>query len=192
MRDSFKHLRAGLSEGNEEAFRSLFLALYPDLCQFSFSLLKSMDIATEIVDDVFVRLWKSKDAISEIENIRVYLYKATKNASLNHLSRIAQRNIYEQYDDLEIVLTDDSNPENLLITNEILFKIREAVESLPPRCKMIFKLVREDGLKYKNVAEILNISVKTVDAQMVIAVSQLRKRLKKEGFIKPARSNKII
>ena len=65
-----------------------------------------------------------------------------------------------------------------MITAEIMKKIREAVNDLPPRCKMIFKLVREDGLRYKEVADILNVSVNTVDAQMVIAVKRIGQQVK--------------
>ena len=65
-----------------------------------------------------------------------------------------------------------------MITSEIFKRIRLTVDELPPRCKMVFKLVREDGLKYKEVAEILNVSVNTVDAQMVIAVKRIRENLK--------------
>src|SRR4030095_10626918 len=96
------------------------------------------------------------------------------NTGLNYLSQRAKASITEPFDYVDIALYDTGNsPEELLITGEIYKNIREAIESLPPRCKMIFKLIREDGLKYKEVAEILNISVNTIDVQMAIAVKKI-------------------
>ncbi|MDD2793053.1 MAG: RNA polymerase sigma-70 factor [Sediminibacterium sp.] len=163
-----------IANGDEGAFRRLFDQYFCNLRQFVFSFVKAKDVSTEIVDGVFIRLWHNRSSIEQIDNLRVYLYTAAKNAALNHISRQARRNILEPFDDITIQLKDESSPEGLLITKEMLQKIRETVDLLPPRCKMIFKLIREDGLKYKEVAEILNISVKTVDAQMVIAVSRVR------------------
>ena len=75
---------------------------------------------------------------------------------------------------LDIDVNDEApGPQDLMITAEMMQRMHKAIEALPPRCKMIFKLIREDGLKYKEVAEILNISVNTIDAQMAIAVKRI-------------------
>lgn len=187
MRDAFQHMKISLSEGEEKAFRMLFDALFPKLSQFAFSLVKSKDIAKDIVDEIFIRFWNNRANIPQIDNILIYLYKATKNASLNYLSRSAFRNMHEPFDEIEIELKDDQDPESLMITREMHRLIREAIDALPPRCKMVFKLVREDGLKYKEVAEVLNISVKTVDAQMVIAVGQIKQKMQLHLHFKQSR-----
>jgi RNA polymerase sigma factor (sigma-70 family) len=110
----------------------------------------------------------------EIDNLTVYLYVAVKNRSLNSISQKARELIQAPFDDLDIELGDmASDPHNLLVTSEMMQKMQQAVESLPPRCKMIFKLVREDGLRYKEVADILNISVNTIDVQMAIAIKKI-------------------
>ncbi len=177
------HLKMQIAKGNESAFRELFDLFFPLITQFVFSLIKSKDAATDITDDIFIRLWNKRTEIEKIENLKVYLYKAAKNASLNYISRSAGRNVHEPFDDISVQLKDESNPEQMMITAEMARKIIEAVNSLPPRCKIIFKLVREDGLKYKEVAEILNLSAKTVDAQMVIAVSRIREAMKSHLFL---------
>lgn len=177
MRDVFQNIKPSLAEGDEKSFRILFDALFPRLSQFAYSVVKSQEVAKDIVDEVFIRFWNNRATIPQIDNLLVYLYKATKNAGLNYLSRTAFRNMHEAFDEIEIELKDERDPESLLMNKELQALIWEAVASLPPRCKMIFKLVREDGLKYKEVAEVLNLSVKTVDAQMVIAVTQIRKKL---------------
>jgi RNA polymerase sigma-70 factor (ECF subfamily) len=99
---------------------------------------------------------------------------AVKNRSLNSISEKARELIRAPFDDLDIEVGDmAADPYNLLVTSEMMQKMQQAVESLPPRCKMIFKLVREDGLKYKEVADILNISVNTIDVQMAIAIKKI-------------------
>jgi RNA polymerase sigma-70 factor (family 1) len=186
--DAFQQLKILVAKGDEVAFRKIFDLLFDPLAQFAFSLVKSKEVATEVIDDVFIRLWNNRSTILSIENLKVYLYTSAKNSALNYLSRTAQRNVIEPFDDINIELKDDFCPERIMITNEILNKIREAVDTLPPRCKIIFKLVREDSLKYKEVAEILNLSVKTVDAQMVIAINRIREELKNQIFM-PAKKN---
>ncbi|MBS1757886.1 MAG: RNA polymerase sigma-70 factor [Bacteroidetes bacterium] len=156
----------------------MFDIFFTHLCQFAYSIVKSREAATEVTDDVFINIWHNKEKLTSIDNLTVYLYKATKNTALNYISRKAQLNIHDSFDDMIIDLHVDNCPEELFISNEMLKIINVSINALPSRCKMIFKLVREDGLKYKEVAEILNLSVKTVDAQMVIAVNRIREAMK--------------
>ena len=171
-------LKVRISAGDVAAFHELFTVFFTPLVQFAFSLVNSKETAIEIVDDVFIRIWNKYTAIEKVENIRNYLYRAVKNTALNHLSRKIKRKINESLDEVDVQFQEVHDPETLMINKETLLKIQNAVSALPPRCKIIFKLIREDGLKYKDVAEILNLSVKTVDAQMAIAVSQIKERLK--------------
>jgi RNA polymerase sigma-70 factor (ECF subfamily) len=171
-------LQKQIAVGDQRAFRQLFDFYAERLTRFAYSILKNKDAATEIVDEVFVKVWKNKESITEIEHLTTYLYTATKNASLNFLSRKANEQITDSFDFINIQLQDEDCPDQQMITSEIFKSIRAAVEDLPPRCKMIFKLVREDGLKYQEVADILHISVNTVDAQMVIAVKKISEKVK--------------
>lgn len=189
QQEDLDQLKLLVAVGDQTAFKQLFDLFFMHLTQFAFSLVKSREAAIELVDEVFIRIWNNRGTIGMIDNLKVYLYKATKNTALNYLSRKAQKQIHEPFDDIQIQLKEDHNPETLLITGEILAKIKVAVDGLPPRCKMIFKLIREDGLKYKEVAEILNVSIKTVDAQMVIAVNQIRLQL--QGHLQMPVSKKM-
>ena len=170
-------LQSQVAVGDTRAFRQIFDALFSNLTKFSFSFVHSKEAATEIVDELFVQLWVKRDDIMKINDLRVYLYTATKNASLNYISKKAKQIEVEPYENLIVQMTDVVSPEQIMITKEMLQKIKEAVDSLPPRCKLIFKFVREDGLSYSEVAEILGLSIKTIDAQMVIAVSRIRAKL---------------
>ena len=173
-----------IAAGDQAAFRQVYAYFYKRLYQFAMAIVKTRESAEEIVEDVFVRIWQQKETLPAIRNLRVYLYTATKNTSLNYLSKKARESIAEPFDHIHIELGgSDITPEQILITAEMYQKVQKAVEALPPRCKMIFKLVREDGLRYKEIAEILNISVNTIDVQMAIAVKRIATALEAEfGF----------
>ncbi len=169
-----RELQTRIAQNDEAAFTQLYLHFGKKLTQFAFSLVRSKEIAEELVEDVFVKIWSGRQMIGAIENITVYLYVAVKNKSLNTLSQKAKELVAAPFDYLDSTVDEfASDPYDLMITSEMMNKMHHAIDSLPPRCKMIFKLIREDGLKYKEVAEILNISVNTIDAQMAIAVRRI-------------------
>jgi RNA polymerase sigma-70 factor (family 1) len=178
---SLHDLLQQISKGSQPAFRETYVHFYQRLFHFAFAIVKIRELAEEIVEDVFVRLWQNHKDAHAIQNLRIYLYTATKNTALNYLSQKARESITEPFDHIHIELSGSTaTPEQILITEEMFKKIRLAVESLPPRCKMIFKLVREDGLKYKEIAEVLNISVNTIDVQMAIAVKRIAAALQSD------------
>jgi RNA polymerase sigma-70 factor (family 1) len=167
--------------GDEEAFQQIYYLFYKKLYLFSLALVKTKEAAEEITEDVFIKIWQQKEQISSIRNLRVYLYIATKNTSLNYLSKKAKDNLTKPFDNINVDLYKSTvTPEELMITAEMYRKIQQQVEALPLRCKMIFKLIREDGLKYKEVSDILHISVNTIDVQMAIAVKKIAVALKPE------------
>jgi RNA polymerase sigma-70 factor (family 1) len=163
-----------VANGDETAFRGIYIHFFKRLFQFAFAIVKSREPAEDIIEDIFIRIWQHREDITAIRNLRVYLYTAVKNASLNYLSQKAHQSITEPFDHIHIDFkASTGTPEQILIGAEMHRRIASAVEALPPRCKMIFKLVREDGLKYKEIAEVLNISVNTVDVQMAIAIKKI-------------------
>ena len=174
MTSSLPHIQQGIYAGNEQCLAELYKVFSKRLHHFARVITRSPEVAEEIVEDVFVKLWSNRHRINEVENLTVYLYVAVKNRSLNAISQKAADLIKAPFDDLDIeagqVVTD---PYNLLVTAEMMKRMQQAVDNLPPRCKMIFKLVREDGLKHREVAEILNISINTVDVQMAIAIKKI-------------------
>ncbi|MFN4313840.1 MAG: RNA polymerase sigma-70 factor [Chitinophagaceae bacterium] len=167
-------LQHRIARNDEAAFTQLYLLFGKRLMQFALNLVRSKELAEELVEDVFVKIWSNRQQITSIENLTVYLYVAVKNRSLNALSQKAHELVTAPFDYLDTTVVQfSSDPYAIMVTAEMMEKMRQAVESLPPRCKMIFKLIREDGLRYKEVAEILNISVNTIDVQMAIAVRKI-------------------
>lgn len=171
---NFKTIQQGIFNNEEAALAQLHQIFYGKLYQFARAMLHNSEVAEEIVEDVFVKLWCNRTNITTIDNIAVYLYVAVKNSCLNYISRKAKGLITAPFDFLDIEINEEhTNPQDILITAEMTQQMHKAIEALPPRCKMIFKLVREDGLKYREVAQILNISVNTIDVQMAIAVKRI-------------------
>ena len=170
-----------ISSGDEQAFRQLYHHFYKKLLDFAFVLVRNKEAAEELVEDVFIKFWKNRQTAITVRNLKVYLYAATKNTSLNYLASKAKESITRPFDAIHIELSSNSmGPDQILISRETFARIKSAVETLPPKCKMVFKLIREDGLKYKEVAEILNLSPKTVDAQMTIAIHRIAFILREE------------
>ena len=147
--------------------------MFDSLHRFSYSLVKSREAAEELVSDVFIKLWEIRDQLSTIHNLKVYLYCITKNLSLNYLAK-ASKNLAIQLDQVDIEsVIEFKNPEDLYISNETISSLRQAIQELPPQCRIIFLLVRDENLTYKEVAKILNISVFTVRNQVAIATKKM-------------------
>jgi RNA polymerase sigma-70 factor (ECF subfamily) len=158
---------------DEKAYRELFFSFYKPLKEFAFSFVKSKEMAEEIVSDVFINIWKGRKSLEDIDNLKTYLYISTKNISLKYLLK-QHKQIAIAIDALTIELeSKDICPDQMMITADMVNKISQAVNQLPPRCKLVYKFIKEDGMRYKEVAAILNISVKTIDNQLAIALRKI-------------------
>ena len=158
---------------DQQSYEELFISLYGYLYHFAWTFVKSKQLSEEIVSDVFIKIWEKRKSLDKVDNLKVYLYVATKNIALNYLDN--KKNIsFADIEDFSTELKSSySDPEQLLITSDMLELINKAILQLPPRCRLIFKLVKEDRMKYKEAAEVLNISVKTVEAQIAIALKKI-------------------
>ena len=135
-------------------------------------IINDKDASHDIVQDVFLKLWKRKDELDAIENKKAYLFKSVINNSIKHLESIKGK--VNHYDlTIETVDRADSN----LLTKELEEKIQFALNRLPPKCKVIFVLSRFENMKYKEIAQHLGVSQKTVENQMGIALKKMRDEL---------------
>jgi RNA polymerase sigma-70 factor (ECF subfamily) len=160
-------------ESDEHAFGQVYMALMPNLLQFAQSIIKNKELAEDIVSDVFVTIWKNRQKLGEVQNFKLYLYVSTKNTALNYLSRHFRKDVLS-IDEIKVDCPSvNVTPEQALITSELVNRINASIAMLPPRCKLIFKLAKEDGLKYSEISQLLNISVSTIDNQMAIAVKKI-------------------
>src|SRR5258708_6313885 len=171
---SIKYLQSRIAHfDDQKAYKELFTGLYSPLFLFAKSMIKSKEAAEEIVSDVFIKIWEKRQDLEKIDNLKVYLYVSTRNTALNYLNA-QKRNLTNPIDEFHAEFTSIYfDPEQLMITAHMLALIKRAIDQLPPKCKIIFKLVKEEGLKYREVAEILNISLKTVENQLAIALQKI-------------------
>lgn len=164
---------------DESAFEKIFLHYNADLYRLAFSFVRSKEISEEIISDTFVNIWRNRARLLEIDNLKLYLYVSVKNLSIKYLSRNKTGHLISLD---EIIINSSAasviTPEDQLVSKEITKIIEEAISSLPPKCRLIFRLVREHGLKYREVSQLLNISVKTIDAQMAIAAKRVSQSIR--------------
>jgi RNA polymerase sigma-70 factor (ECF subfamily) len=166
-----------IKNGNIKAFEQLFRDLYAPLCGFAQKIVEDKDKAEELVQDVFYKLWKNKNNLNIRVSLKSYLYKSVQNSCL---LTIQHNKVKEKYKAHIISTKDSSNvktPEKELETKELHEKINKTMEELPERCREIFYLSKYEGLKYREIAEKLSISQKTVEANISKALKILRKNL---------------
>uniref|UniRef100_UPI00321778DE RNA polymerase sigma-70 factor n=1 Tax=uncultured Draconibacterium sp. TaxID=1573823 RepID=UPI00321778DE len=166
-------------EGDERAFKQFFELFAGRLYQFSFSFIKDKAVAEEAVSDVFFKVWLNRSELINIQNIKAYLFKATYHTSLNYLNEINRKKAIS-LEDVEVDLGIDLLcPETELINQELKELIEGAIESLPHRCKLIYKMAKVEQMKYKEIGELLEISVKTINHQLSIAIKKIGETIKK-------------
>lgn len=156
-----------------KAFEMLFHTLNTRLIKFCVFYIRNKEAAEEIVSDVFIKCWESRKNLTEIANLETYLFVAVKNQSFNYLKKFSNIHLVqiEASDEVEFVNTFD--PEKEMERKELHFLLDKAIATLPQQACIIFKLIKEDGMKYKEVAEILNISPRTVQTQLFRAMKKL-------------------
>lgn len=165
-----------IRNGSEEAFEELFLTYYAPLCTFVWRYVRSDHIAEELVQDVFANIWEKKEMLDPKGTIKAYLYQSVKNNALDY---IKHQKVVNQYLD-ERAQTEKRTIHQESIQppeTEFVKAARQAVEELPERAREVYKLHRKDGLTYREIAEVMEISPKTVESQMSRALNILRSRL---------------
>ncbi|HEX6846695.1 MAG TPA: RNA polymerase sigma-70 factor [Chitinophagaceae bacterium] len=176
--DDLSILSGRIAGDDQLAYRQLFLLFYNKLSRFVTGFTKNKELTEEIVSDVFINIWRRRKNIGEIKNLKLYLYVSAKNITFNYLKKL-HREHFTDLDSVEIEPEDPfADPSLALITREMNSKLRSAINDLPPRCKMIFTLIKEDGLTYKQTAGLLDISESTVENQLSIALKKISKAIR--------------
>ena len=135
--------------------------------------MKKKEAAEEIVNDVMVKMWEKRVTINDIDNLETYLFVAVKNHSLNYLNKYSHYHVALDPETGLAEVINLNDPQKDLEWKEICLKLNLAVEQLPDQCRTVFKLIKEEGFKYRQVAEILGISPRTVETQLFRAIRKL-------------------
>ncbi|TXE06102.1 RNA polymerase sigma-70 factor [Seonamhaeicola algicola] len=158
-----------VKKDNQQALEQLFQKYYFNLCLYAKNYVGSSDLAEEVVADVFFKIWQNRKTLCITTSLKSYLYVATKNLAINVVHKTKVDVLKQQITDVNSNYSH-LNTDETLRYNEVKIQIDQIIEALPPQRKIIFKLNRIDGLKYKEIADKLGISVSTVQKQMLEAI----------------------
>ncbi|TKG95614.1 RNA polymerase sigma-70 factor [Puteibacter caeruleilacunae] len=164
-----------LREGGTLSYSECFESMYPGLCSFATRFVLESEVAEDLVQDVFVRLWNRTDKFDSVSGVKVFLYQATRNICLNYLEHQKVKNKYVQEKIREI--QSDSSYIREVIKEETHLQIRNAIQTLPPQTRKVLLMSLQD-LKNKEIAEDLGISINTVKTHKSKAYDVLREALK--------------
>lgn len=165
-----------IETGDEKAFEALFRHYYPHLCLYATQVLKNATAAEEIVQELFVRLWEKRRETKIETSLKNYLFRAVKNQCLNYIKHNQIKKEYSQkvLAENEAISTEYDFESQI----ELFRRIEDTISELPEKRQEIFRLSRQEGLKYREIAEKMNISIKTVETQIGLAMKTLREKLR--------------
>jgi RNA polymerase sigma-70 factor, ECF subfamily len=171
------YIQKKIQGGDIREFERLFTRYYGPLCQHADKILKDMDTAEDLVQEFFYHFWKNRESFTLKLSLNAYLYQSIRNNALHYLEHLAVRKSYAEHIFSEF---QDSVPAN--VQSDVEMKdlgniINTTLKKMPERCSRIFRMNRFEGLKYREIAIILSVSVKTVEAEMGKALQMFRKSL---------------
>jgi RNA polymerase sigma-70 factor (ECF subfamily) len=164
------------SHDDNHAFEFIFESFYEKLTRVALYYLGRQSAAEDAIADVFFKLWQNRKKLAKVESVENYLFTMTKNQCLS-LLRNSKKIVYTEDHQNDALQISIENPESDFISEEFIAYYDKKVNELPAKCKLVYLMVKEDGLKYKEVATLLNISPKTVENQMSKAIGHIRKCL---------------
>ncbi|MEM8765555.1 MAG: RNA polymerase sigma-70 factor [Bacteroidota bacterium] len=175
-------LYVAIQEGDEEAFSKLFEGYYENLCNFGLRYSIPSTVAEELVSDIFLQLWNNRRT-ADIKNLRSFLYASTRNKSINWLRSNVRGMALKSEGNLRQVHAQTSH-EHKMIFEEELSAVQKIIAKMPEQRRIIFLLNRIDGLKYREIGEVLGISPFTVQNQMVMAVRFLHEHCPDKKYLR--------
>ncbi|MCC8095864.1 MAG: RNA polymerase sigma-70 factor [Tannerellaceae bacterium] len=164
--------------GSHTAFKSLYMSYFQRLMRFTNLYVSDPVAAEEIVSDTFISLWENRTQLLEVRNFDSYIFTIIRYKAINYYRNKNIEFLEINGQPFDLYYKTETTPEDDLISKEETERLNNAINSLPNKCKIAFKLVREDNLKYKEVATIMDISVKTLEAHLATAIRKLRQILK--------------
>lgn len=181
MKDPKTHISQLLEnisqKDDQKSFEELFKLFYERLLNFCIRYTMAREIAEELVSDVLFTIWQKRKDLSHVSNLQTYLFIMVKNKSINYTKQFSSYRFVYLEETGSHQLLNINDPGKELERRELILKMDRAIETLPHQCRIVFSLIKEEGLKYKEVAQILDISPRTVETQLVRAMKKLDKIL---------------
>ncbi len=159
-------------------YNYFFNKYYPKLVWFALLFVKQHSAAEEVVSDVMFNIFKKRAKLAEMNNIEGYIFISVKNQSLKYLKK-RKRQVFIEHKESEtdLLMTTTISPEHEFLQDEFHNVVRSTIDALPQKRKLVFKLIKEDGLKYNDAAKLLDLSVKTIETHMGLALKSLREQI---------------
>lgn len=179
--DNENELLAEIARGDKRAFEILFKNYHKYVLAFSKKITRSEDMAKEVVQDVFLKIWLSRERLQTLENFGAYLNTVVRNHCFNRLRQLAQQAKSTEILRLEVTEVCDATVQELNY-REVGSILNEAIETLSPQQKMVYQLCHQQGMKYEEAALAMNISPQTVHAYMKDALRKIRSHFKKHAI----------
>lgn len=171
------NIKSLIANGDQKKFRQLIELTSDELLWFAIGFLKNKEISEEIVSDVYVNIWNKRTQLESIINLKSYLFICVRNGCLSHLRKAKNEKIISIDSVNEFSFMPVEGPEDSMIEKENIEQIYAAIETLPCKCKLVFTLAKINGLKYREIAEMLEITEKTVNNHLVLAVKKITELL---------------
>ena len=174
-----KHLLSRIVEHNDErAFSEFFDCYHTRLINLAMLFVPKYDQAEDIVSEVFLKLLSRKSDLLKLNNFNGYLFKMVKNKGLDFLKQRKKESGSVIIDDIKDYRTAENiGPDRKIINDELMIKLNQSIQALPPKRRLVFKMIKDEHLTYRETAEILNISERTVEVHLNLAIKDLRKVL---------------
>jgi RNA polymerase sigma-70 factor (ECF subfamily) len=164
-------------DGNQHAFEMIFNTFYQPLCRYAYSFLNDKEEAEEVVQSTFIQIWEKRSSLEIQTSLKSYLYRMVHNTCLNVIKHEKVKQLHVKHEMIHGETLGESVHETVT-SEELESKIGEAMMELPEQCRIVFQLSRFEGLRYAEIADQLQISVKTVENQVGKALKIMRANLK--------------
>lgn len=169
-----KSIIESFAEGDERSFHTIYVETFPKVITFAMGLLKNRDDAEDVAQTIFINMWIKRKSFYNINNIDAYLFACTKNAVLNYIS--SSNRMMEDIGILRME-TDDASPYEDVVEKDTKLLVEMIVSQMPRQRQNIYRMSREEGLCNEEIASKLNISKKTVENHLNLALNDIRKSL---------------
>ncbi|WP_299671845.1 RNA polymerase sigma factor [uncultured Polaribacter sp.] len=178
--DNEKHIITEIQNGNKAAYRAIYLYAYERLCIYVLNFTTDRNIAEDVVQETFLKLWDKRSSLRIEGSLKGYLYKLAYHEYINLYRKKVK--MHQELETFRLESLSELLEDNDALFQERLEKVQTAIETLPPRCKEIFVMNKQNNMRYKEIAAQLGISVKTVENQIGKALKRIRKEVQTQLF----------
>lgn len=172
-----RRLIIGLKNGDHDSYEALFNLYYVKFVNFADAIIKDRTVAKDLVQEAFIKIWSNRERLNENQSLENYIYVIVKRLVLNHIRDNRPTESLESENAMETQSNVHGGQDMLLIANETRTRIQEIISNMPEQRRKVFVMRRHQGLSNKEIAQELQISIKTVERHMTLALAELRENI---------------